>query len=133
MPVRTGKEYIERLQEQGPEVYLHGERVKDVTTHPALRNGVRTLAHLYDMQHDPDLQDEMTYVSPTTGDLDILKVSFPGMCGCPSNSHSMVKEYVAAQDGIVSEYPNLAGTLHVLTQLIERISERVEGVLPGLA
>ena len=32
MPARTGKEYIERLREQGPDVYLHGERVKDVTT-----------------------------------------------------------------------------------------------------
>jgi 4-hydroxyphenylacetate 3-monooxygenase len=38
-----------------------------VTTHPALSNGVRTLAGLYDMQHDPALRDEMTYVSPTTG------------------------------------------------------------------
>ena len=68
MPARTGNEYIERLREQGPDVYLHGERVKDVTTHPALRNGVNTLASLYDMQHDPALRDEMTYASPTTGD-----------------------------------------------------------------
>ena len=49
-------------------MYLHGERVKDVTTHPALRNGVSSLADLYDMQHDSALRDEMTYVSPTTGD-----------------------------------------------------------------
>ena len=68
MPARTGKEYIARLREQGPEVYLHGERVKDVTIHPALRNGVISLADLYDMQHEPALRDEMTYVSPTTGD-----------------------------------------------------------------
>ena len=68
MPARTGEEYIARLREQGPEVYLHGERVKDVTTHPALGNGVRSLAGLYDMQHDPALRDEMTYASPTTGD-----------------------------------------------------------------
>ena len=68
MPARTGKEYIERLREQTPEVYLRGERVKDVTTHPGLRNGVSTIAGLYDMQHDPALRDEMTYPSPTTGD-----------------------------------------------------------------
>ena len=68
MPARTGAEYIANLKENGPEVYLHGERVKDVTTHPALRGGVETLARMYDMQHDPAIRDEMTYVSPTTGD-----------------------------------------------------------------
>jgi 4-hydroxyphenylacetate 3-monooxygenase len=39
-----------------------------VTTQPGLRNGARTIAALYDMQHDAALRDEMTYVSPTTGD-----------------------------------------------------------------
>ena len=68
MPARTGAEYLASLKECGPEVYIHGERVKDVTTHPALRNGVNTIAGLYDMQHDPELSDDMTYVSPTTGD-----------------------------------------------------------------
>ena len=68
MPARTGAEYIAGLQENQPEVYLHGERVKDVTTHPALRRGIETLARLYDLQHDPQLQAEMTYPSPTTGD-----------------------------------------------------------------
>jgi len=40
----------------------------DVTTCPGLRNGVHTLARLYDMQHEPALRDVVTYVSPTTGD-----------------------------------------------------------------
>ena len=43
------------------------ERVEDVTTHPALRNGVRSVAALYDMQHDPARREAMTYPSPTTG------------------------------------------------------------------
>ena len=68
MPARTGAEYIANMKENGPEVYLHGKLVKDVTTHPALRGGVETLARMYDMQHDPAIRDEMTYVSPTTGD-----------------------------------------------------------------
>jgi 4-hydroxyphenylacetate 3-monooxygenase len=67
MPARTGEEYVAGLRERAAEVYLCGERVKDVTTHPALRNGVRTMASLYDMQHHHSLRDEMTYISPTTG------------------------------------------------------------------
>jgi 4-hydroxyphenylacetate 3-monooxygenase len=66
MPARTGAEYIKGLQNQEREIWLRGERVKDVTTHPGLANGVRAIAALYDLQRDPALQDEMTYVSPTS-------------------------------------------------------------------
>src|SRR5579885_2237193 len=36
----------------GREIWIYGERVKDVTTHPAFRNTVRMLARLYDALHD---------------------------------------------------------------------------------
>ena len=39
----TGAEYMASLRD-GREVYINGERVKDVTTHPALRNSVRSIA-----------------------------------------------------------------------------------------
>jgi len=68
MAARTGAEYIKGLQAQECEVWLRGERVKDVTTHPGLANGVRAVASLYDLQHDPKLKDEMTFVSPTSGE-----------------------------------------------------------------
>src|SRR5580700_8464492 len=68
MPARTGRQYLNGLREQDREVWLAGERVMDPTTHPGLKNGARAIAALYDMQHDPKLRDEMTYVSPTTGD-----------------------------------------------------------------
>jgi len=68
MPARTGEQYIQGLRAQDREVWLGGERIKDVTTHPGLVNGMRAVAALYDMQHDPALRDEMTYVSPDSGD-----------------------------------------------------------------
>jgi len=36
----TGAEYLESLRD-GREIYIYGERVKDVTTHPAFRNAAR--------------------------------------------------------------------------------------------
>lgn len=68
MPARTGREYLNGLREQEREVWLGGERVKDVTKHPGLTGGARAIAALYDMQCDPKLRDQMTYLSPTTGD-----------------------------------------------------------------
>lgn len=41
----TGDEYIESLRDDR-EIYLHGERVADVTTHPAFRNPIRMTARL---------------------------------------------------------------------------------------
>ena len=67
MGIRTGKEYLEGLRD-GREVWLEGERVDDVTEHPALRRGAESLARLIDRQHDTALRDLLTYESPSSGD-----------------------------------------------------------------
>jgi len=38
------------LRERPPAIWYKGERVVDVTAHPALRNGAHSLARLYDLQ-----------------------------------------------------------------------------------
>src|ERR1700735_453314 len=48
---QTGDEYLESLRDDRT-VYIYGERVKDVTTHPAFRNTARMIARLYDALHD---------------------------------------------------------------------------------
>jgi len=68
MPARTGKQYINGLREQEREVWLGGERVRDVTKHKGLAGGVRAIAGLYDMQHDAELHPVMTYPSPSSGE-----------------------------------------------------------------
>jgi len=47
----TGDQYLAELRD-GREVYIYGERVDDVTTHPAFRNTARMIARLYDALHD---------------------------------------------------------------------------------
>src|SRR6266571_2593640 len=60
----TGGEYLESLRD-GREIWIYGERVKDVTTHPAFRNTARMIARLYDALHDPALQDVLTTETDT--------------------------------------------------------------------
>jgi 4-hydroxyphenylacetate 3-monooxygenase len=63
MGARTGSEYINRLDNQPHDIWINGECVKGkVSQHPAFRNVVQSMAKLYDMQHEAELQDEMTYV-----------------------------------------------------------------------
>src|ERR1700739_129168 len=55
----TGAEYLESLRD-GREVYVYGERVADVTAHPAFRNAARSIARLYDALHDEKTKDLLT-------------------------------------------------------------------------
>ncbi len=58
----TGDEYLESLRDRR-EVWIYGQRVADVTTHPAFRNTARMIARLYDALHDPEKQK--TLITPT--------------------------------------------------------------------
>ena len=62
----TGVRYIESLRDNR-EVWLDGERVADVPSHPAFTGMVHELARIYDLQDSDEFRDEMTFVSPETG------------------------------------------------------------------
>jgi len=69
MGARTGQDYIDRLAETRPTVDINGERVDGpITEHPALAGVIGSYAELYDLQHDAELRDVLTYESPTSGD-----------------------------------------------------------------
>src|SRR4026209_2616763 len=61
MSIRTGEQYIEGLRTRPREVWVHGNRVDDITAHPSFRRPMQQIAHLYDMQHDAVHQDVLSY------------------------------------------------------------------------
>src|SRR6202789_1024497 len=63
-PPQTGAEYLDSLRDDRT-VYIYGERVKDVTTHPAFRNTSRMVARLYDALHDPKHADKIMVPTDT--------------------------------------------------------------------
>lgn len=54
----TGERYLDSLRD-GRQVFIDGEVVEDVTTHPAFRNSARSIARLYDALHDPDQSETL--------------------------------------------------------------------------
>ena len=102
MPARTGAEYIKGLKENSPAVYLHGKKVKDITTHP----GLRTIANLLDMQHDARLRDEMTYESPTTGDRVGLSFITPRAIEDLERRRVMIRHWAKANCGMMGRSPD---------------------------
>src|SRR5215472_18088603 len=66
MGIRTGKAFLASLRDER-HIHIDGERVTDVTHDPRFAGATRSLADLYDMQHDPALAPRMTFASPVEG------------------------------------------------------------------
>lgn len=64
MGIRSGDEYRDSLRD-GRQVWMHGERVEDVTKHPAFQPMVDAIARMYDMQHEARYQEVMTFQLPS--------------------------------------------------------------------
>ncbi|MCA1454404.1 4-hydroxyphenylacetate 3-monooxygenase [Bradyrhizobium sp. BRP22] len=62
--IKTGAQHIASLRD-GREVYLDGELVTDVTTHPAFRGAVASVGRMFDFQSAPENRDLMTFETDT--------------------------------------------------------------------
>jgi 4-hydroxyphenylacetate 3-monooxygenase len=92
-------------------VWIRGERVDDVTTHPAFQNGVKSVAALYDMQHDPALREEMTYPSPTTGQAVGLSFLIPQTIDDLERRRRMMTRWAWASCGMMGRSPDFMNTI----------------------
>ena len=89
---QTSDEYLESLRD-GREVYIYGERVKDVTTHPAFRNTARMTARLFAALHDPEKSKELLVPTDTDGD---------GQTHAFFKAPKTVEESIAGRDAIAA-------------------------------
>ncbi|MGI5186165.1 4-hydroxyphenylacetate 3-hydroxylase family protein [Dactylosporangium sp. CA-152071] len=88
----TGAEYTQSLRDER-EIYLYGDRIKDVTEHGAFRNAIAMTARLYDALHATETREILT--APTD-------------CGTPGYTHRFfttphtVEDMVADQRAIAT-------------------------------
>jgi 4-hydroxyphenylacetate 3-monooxygenase len=59
----TAEDYLASIDD-GREIYIYGDKVRHITTHPAFRNSARSVARLYDALHAANSRDTMTTVDP---------------------------------------------------------------------
>ena len=64
--LRTGAEYLRSLDD-GRSVYVDGEKVQNITKHPAFAEAARSASRLYDIAADPAMRERMTFTSPKSG------------------------------------------------------------------
>ncbi len=68
MEIKTKEDYLQSLREQKHLIYYNGEKVPDVTSHPAFEPHINAAAKTYEMALDPQFEDLATAVSHLTGE-----------------------------------------------------------------
>ena len=65
----NGSDFIKRLDQLDTEIWLDGKKVQGkISRHPAFKGVLRTKASLYNMQHEAEFKDKLTFHSSETGD-----------------------------------------------------------------
>ncbi|RXJ04344.1 4-hydroxyphenylacetate 3-monooxygenase, oxygenase component [Anaerobacillus alkaliphilus] len=65
----NGSQFINRIDQLDTEIWFDGVKVEGKKSeHPAFKGLLQTKASLYDLQHKPDLKDELTFLSPKTNE-----------------------------------------------------------------
>ena len=112
---RSGREYIEGLRD-GRSVFINGERVDDVTRHPAFRDAVGSVARLYDSAADPGNREVMTVPAGDGGE--------------PINVAYMIPR---SEDDLVRRRRGLRHWAEQTFGLMGRSPDHVAGFLAGFA
>jgi 4-hydroxyphenylacetate 3-monooxygenase len=74
--IRTGEQYRDSIRD-GRQVWINGERVNDVTTHPMFKPIVDIRARIYDMAHEKATQGVMSYVDEKIGERNAIGLKLP--------------------------------------------------------
>ena len=104
-----GKEKITfKLLDSNPrEIWISGEKLStELSRHPAFRAVTRSIVHLYDMQHDPELSAQMTYVSPTSGEKVGMSFLQPKSEEDLRKRHRMMKIWADYSGGMLGRTPD---------------------------
>ena len=110
MGARNGAAYLDGLRDDR-EVWIDGERVKDVTRDRRLARGIRSVAQLYDLQLDPARIDRMTYTSPTTGDRVGLSHIQPGSVDDLVRRRTAIQTWAEWSAGMMGRSPDFLNTM----------------------
>ena len=112
MAIRRGEEYLESLRD-GRRVWLMGHRVEDVTTHPALVGCARSVAAVYDLQHDAEHHELLTFPSPSTGKAVSRAYLLPGSVDDLTRQRQMYERLVRRAGGVAGRLPQHLATVVV--------------------
>lgn len=105
MAARSGGQYLEGLRDDR-RVWYGGERVQDVTAHPAFAPRAQAIARLYDLQQEPTHRDRLTFASPKTGEPVGLSFLMPRSVAHLEERRAMVDVWAETSSGLLGQTPD---------------------------
>ncbi|HET7658493.1 MAG TPA: 4-hydroxyphenylacetate 3-monooxygenase, oxygenase component [Bacillales bacterium] len=112
MPAKTGKQYLDRINQAGADIMMNGKKLKGkVSEHPAFQNVMQSQARLYDLQHETALQDTLTYLSPSSGERVGLSYMVPKTKEDLIKRRKMFKEWALQSHGMLGRSPDYMNTV----------------------
>src|ERR1700724_2694278 len=110
MPIRAGDQCLAALRDDR-QIYMDGERIRDVTTDPRFAGAAQSMAELYDMQHDAALGERMSFASPSSGDTVGLSFIEPRSVDDLIRRRGMVKIWMDATCGMFGRSPDFLNVM----------------------
>src|SRR5258708_4622871 len=110
MPIRTGKEFLDGLDDDR-QIFMEGERIGNVTKDKRFAGAARSLAELFDMQHDRALSDRMTFQSPSSGQPVGLSFIEPHSVDDLVRRRGMVKTWMDRTCGMFGRSPDFLNVM----------------------
>jgi 4-hydroxyphenylacetate 3-monooxygenase len=112
MAAINGKEYINRLNLLNNEIWYDGEKIEgQLSEHPVFKGLIQSKAALYDLQHNPKIKDEMTYISPKSGELIGLSYLQPKTKEDLIRRRKMTEHWARYSGGIMGRSPDYLNTV----------------------
>ena len=112
MGIINGSEFISRLNGLNNEIWLDGKRIEGkVSEHPAFKGVIKSKAALFDLQHDPTLIDELTFISPSSGNRVGLSFLRPKTKEDLIKRRKMVEHWARQSLGTMGRSPDYLNTV----------------------
>src|SRR5215468_12145133 len=103
MPARAGQDFLRELKDDR-EIWVGSERVRDVAAHPTFAGAARSLAALFDLQHEA--ADVCLMADPETGELISISHIIPRSRADLERRHACLERLAEWSVGLMGRSPD---------------------------
>jgi 4-hydroxyphenylacetate 3-monooxygenase len=108
----NGKDFIDRLNQMGTEIWYDGKKVEgNLCEHPAFKGLLHTKASLYDLQKEQKLKEEMTFFLPGKEDPIGLSYLQPKTKEDLKRRRKMMEHWAQHTHGMMGRSPDYMNTV----------------------
>ncbi|MDT8859561.1 4-hydroxyphenylacetate 3-monooxygenase, oxygenase component [Alkalihalobacillus sp. MEB130] len=111
MAIITGQQYLKRINALTNEVWIDGEKVSgNFSDHPAFKGILKSKASLYDLQHDPNFQETLTYSLSDDGTLSNFAFEQPTSAADLKKRREATQLWARQSGGTIGRSPDYINT-----------------------